>query len=338
MRKFLAATAAIGALAVAALAAHASGDGQLQVVDRVSGPDGGWDYASFDAARHRVYVTHGTTVLALDTATDKLNPNFAPGDRLHEVVVVPNSDLLVTTNSGDSTARILKASDGSLVKSLSVAKDADGGAYDPATGLVVVINGDAGVLTLIDPKQQSVVGTIPVGDPLEFGQPDGKGKFYVNDEKTGEVVAVDLKARKVLAHYPMQGCTRPTGLAYVEGDRVISSCGSNVAKILDAATGHEIASLKIGGFPDAVLYDPKRHLAFVPTALDGQLTVISLAGPDNDKVVATVSTQIGARTGTVDPTSGKVYLPTAEYVLPVPAGQRPTTKPGTFQILVLDRK
>jgi len=25
-------------------------------------------------------------------------------------------------------------------------------------------------------------------------------------------------------------------------------------------------------------------------------------------------------------------------VLPVPAGQRPTTKPGTFQILVLDRK
>lgn len=338
MRKLLAATAAIAALIGIAPATHAAGDGKLQVVERIPGPDGGWDYASFDAQRHRVYVTHGTTVLALDLATDKLNASFAPGDRLHEVVVVPNSDLLVTTNSGDSSARILKASDGSLVKSLSVAADADGGAYDPATGLVVVINGDAGVLTLIDAKQQTVVGTITVGDALEFGQPDSKGRFYVNDEKTGEVVAVDLKARKVLAHYAMDGCKRPTGLAYVEGNRVISSCGSGMAKILDAATGHEIASLKIGGFPDAVLYDPKRHLAFVPTALDGQLTVISLAGADNNTVVETVPTQIGARTGTVDPQTGRIYLPTAEYVLPVPAGQRPTTKPGTFQILVLDRK
>ncbi len=50
-----------------------------------------------------------------------------------------------------------------------------------------------------------------------------------------------------------------------------------------------------------------------------------------------VPTQIGARTGAVDPKTGRIYLPTAEYV-PFAAGQRPTTKPGTFQILVLDRK
>lgn len=336
MRQLFLAAAAIGALA--ALPAPAADDGKLQVVAQVPGPDGGWDLASYDPARHRVYVAHGTTVLALDTTTDKLNPSFAPGDHLHTVVVVPNSDLLVTTNSGDSTARLIRASDGSLVKSLSVAKDADAGAYDPATGFVVVINGDAGVLTLIDPKKQAVAGTITIGDALEMGDADGKGKFYVNDVKTGEVVVVDLKAQKVLAHYPMQGCTRPTGLAYVEGDRVVSSCGSGVAKILAAADGHELASLKIGGFPDDVLYDPKRHLAMVPTALDGKLTVISLAGPNNNQEIASIPTQIGARTGAVDPSTGRVYLPTAEYVLPVPAGQRPTTKPGTFHILVLDRK
>jgi DNA-binding beta-propeller fold protein YncE len=140
----------------------------------------------------------------------------------------------------------------------------------------------------------------------------------------------------VLARYPMADCKRPTGLAYVEGNRVISSC-SGLAKILDAATGHELASLKIGGFPDAVLYDPRRHLAYIPTALDGQLTEIALTGAANNTVVATVPTQIGARTGAVDPTTGRVYLPTAEYQLPVPAGQRPTPKPGTFQILVLGR-
>jgi hypothetical protein len=54
-------------------------------------------------------------------------------------------------------------------------------------------------------------------------------------------------------------------------------------------------------------------------------------------VTDTVPTQIGARTGTVDPRTGRVWLPTAQYNLPVPAGQRPTTKPGTFEVLVLGR-
>ncbi len=139
--------AASALLAFAPLAAHAAeGDGKLQVVDRVNGPDGGWDYASYDPARGRVYVTHGTVVLALDLASGKLNDNFAPGARLHEVVVVPGKNLLVTTNSGDSTAKLLKR-----LRRI-VDQGAQGrrrrrrrlGAYDPATGLVVVINGDAG--------------------------------------------------------------------------------------------------------------------------------------------------------------------------------------------------
>jgi len=141
----------------------------------------------------------------------------------------------------------------------------------------------------------------------------------------------------VVATYAMTDCKNPTGLAYVMGERLISACRNNVAKVLDAATGHEIASLVIGGFPDAVIYDPVRKLAFVPCALDGTLSVIALDGPANNTVIDKVPTQVGARTGTVDPSTGRVYLPTAEYNLPVPAGQRPSTKPGTFHVLVLDR-
>jgi DNA-binding beta-propeller fold protein YncE len=336
-RQLLALCAAASALIAFPLATHAADGGKLQVVERINGPDGGWDYASYDAARRRVYVTHGTVVLAVDLVSGKLNDSFAPGARLHEVVVVPGHDLLVTTNSGDSTAKILKASDGALLKSLSVAADADGAAYDPATGLVVVINGDSGLLTLIDPVKQAVVGTITVGDHLEFGQPDGKGRFYVNVEDKGQVAVVDLKARKVLGRYDMAGCQRPTGLAYVEGGRLISSCGG-LAKILDAASGKEIASLKIGGFPDAVLYDPGRHLAYIPTALDGNLWVIGLTGKDSNTIVESVPTQQGARTGAVDLKTGRIYLPTAKYAAPAEPGKRPQPTPGTFQILVLDRK
>jgi hypothetical protein len=332
--------AAACALVGLPLAAHAAspGPGDLKIVQRIPGPDGGWDYATLDAARHRIYISHTDVVLSLNLDTGKLNPTFAQGSRLHAIVPVPGTDDLVTTNSGDASARIIEASNGALVKSLSVAADADGAIYDPATKTVVVVSGDGGVVSLIDVAHQKVAGTITIGPGLEFAAVDGKGKAFVNVESTGEVAVVDLIHRKLLQRYPMNDCKRPTGIAYVTGHRLVSACGAGGTKILDANDGHEIASFKTGGFPDAVIYDPTRRLVMIPTALDGMLTVISLSGKTNNQVIATIPTQIGARLGAVDPRTGRVYLPTAEYNLPVPAGQRPTTKPGTFQILVLDRK
>ena len=63
MRRTAAWLAVTGALALAAGAQAASG---YKVLDKVPGPDGGWDYATFDTAHNRALVTRGTTVLALD--------------------------------------------------------------------------------------------------------------------------------------------------------------------------------------------------------------------------------------------------------------------------------
>src|SRR5579863_8680496 len=182
-------------------AAAATAAPSLAVVQRIAGPDGGWDYASFDAARGRVYVAHGAQVLSLDVKSGKLNADFAQGDRLHAIVPVPGADVLVTTNSGDKSVKILRASDGTLIKSLSVDDDADGATYDPSSGLVIVINGDPGIVTLVDPKAESVVGTIKVGGSLEFPAVDGKGRLFINVESTGEIAVVDLGKRAVVGRY-----------------------------------------------------------------------------------------------------------------------------------------
>ena len=326
----------VGAAAIAAGAP--AGPSGLRIVDRIAGPDGGWDYASFDPARRRVLITHGTVVMTIDADTGKVDPAFAPpGNRLHAAVAIPGTNLVVTTNSGDDTARIVSAVDGKLLASIPTAKDADGAQYDPKTRLVVVISGDGAALTLIDAKAMKAVGTVAIGEKLEFGAPDGKGRFYVNTEDKSQVAVVDLVSRKVVAHYDLPGCQRPTGLAYVTDDRLVVDCGNGGVNILSAADGHSIATFKVGGFPDAVIYDDQRKLAYIPSALGGTLSVIALSGPANNTIIDTIPTQLGARTGTVDPKTGRVYLPTAEYNLPVPAGQRPTTKPGTFQVLVLGR-
>jgi len=186
--------------------AHPSG---LHVVARIPGPDGGWDYASFDPTRRRVYVAHGAVVLAIDVDSGTLNPAFAQGNRLHAVVPVPGTDLIVTTNSGDNTAKVISATDGRLLASIPTAEDADGAAYDPKSGLVVVICGDAGTLVLIDPKAMKAVGTIHVGDKLEFGQPDGAGLFFVNVEDKNQVAVVDLASRTVLRPARLRKPHRP---------------------------------------------------------------------------------------------------------------------------------
>ena len=323
--------------AAAADASPATGASGLKVVARIAGPDGGWDYASFDPARRRVYVAHGSSVMMIDADSGKVTADFAAGAHLHAVVPVPGTDLIVTTNSGDDTARVLAAADGKLIASIPTAKGPDGATFDPSTGMVMVIDGDSGEVTMVDAKAGKAVGSIKVGDSLEFPAADGKGRLYVNVEDKNQVAVVDIAARKAIARYPLGDCHGPTGLALVAGNRLISACANGVAKILDAASGREIASLKIGPRPDSVLYDADRGFAYIPSALTGTLAVIALAGKADNTIIDSVATQAGARTGAVDPKTGRIYLPTAQFVLPVPAGHRPAPKPGTFQVLVLGR-
>ncbi len=319
----------------AATAQSATGASGLKIVDRIAGPDGGWDYSTYDPERHRIYVARGSDVMTIDLATGKTNPKFAAGSHLHGVVPVPGTNLLVSTNGGDTSAKILNATTGALIASVPTPKDPDSAIYDPHTKTMIVVGGDSGTVSMIDPKAAKAVGEIDVGGGLEFAIPDGKGRLFVNGEDNHEIVVIDLDAKKVVARYPMAGCLRPTGLALVSGHRLISSCQS-VAKIIDSETGKDIATLPIGVGPDAVIYDSGRGMAYVPSGRSGTLAVIALRGPGANTVIDTVKTQVGARSGAVDPATGKLYLPAAEYGPPV-TGQRPAMKPGTFQVLVLGK-
>ncbi len=68
---------------------------------------------------------------------------------------------------------------------------------------------------------------------------------------------------------------------------------------------------------------------------DGKLTVISFDGAP--RVVDTVATKTGARTAALDPATGHVFLPTADFGPAVAAGERPPILPDTFEILVVGK-
>ena len=150
---------------------------------------------------------------------------------------------------------------------------------------------------------------------------------------------IDVKAQKLTAKWKMAGCEDASGLAYT-GDKtklLIASCGNNVAKVVSAVDGKEVASIPIGKGPDAVIYDAQRQLAFIPVGRDGKLEVISVADAAKVAKVQEVPTQFLARTGALDPASGRIYLMTAQVDTaagPGPAG-RPVPKAGSFEMLVV---
>jgi hypothetical protein len=66
--------------------------------------------------------------------------------------------------------------------------------------------------------------------------------------------------------------------------------------------------------------------------------VIHEDAPDHYTVVATVATQVGARTMALDPKTERVFLATAEFVPPPPGTDAPRRRamvPGSFTILVV---
>lgn len=321
-------------LAAASASAQPAGPG-YKVIDRLAGPDGGWDYVRVDTVNNRVLVAHGTSVVAIDLGSKAVS-SFGPGQRLHDAMPVNNGTEVLVTNGGTNTAVFVNAKTGATVATVETGKGPDAAAYDPKTGLALVMDHQGGQITLIDPKAHKAVGTIDVPGDLEAAVADGTGKAFVNVEDKNEVVAVDLVKKTVLAHYPLTGCDGPTGLAYDAAAKLLIAACSNSTDIVDAQTGKVVQTLATGKGADGVAYDPKQKLAFVPAGRDGTLSVIAVAGGGKAKIVQTVQTQVGARTIAIDERNGRVYLPTAKFQ-PATGGGRPGMVPGSFEVLAVGK-
>lgn len=325
---------AAAALMTPASAAMAQPPAAYVLSDRIPIADGGFDYASFDPVHRRLYVSRVGGVLALDVDSKTVTEHLTDAQRTHESLPLNHGKMLLITDSGTNTVHLVDALTGKSAAEIPAGKKPDAAIFDPASGLALAMNGASGDVTLIDPATQKAVGSIAIGGALEFAAADGAGKVFVNIEDQGQIAVLDTRARALVGHYALKGCESPSGLAYAPGaGLLISACANQVAKVLNAATGEEVASLAIGKGPDAVIYDAARKLAFIPCGRDGVLEVIAVRGPKDVAIVQTVTTQPGARTGAVDPKTGKLYLPTAAYTLS--ATGRPTPTPGTFAILVV---
>jgi hypothetical protein len=270
--------------------------------------------------------------MRVDLASGAVTPDLVTSNRGHDALVIPGAGRVLSNSGADNTVTLFEEGAGKIIASLPTGTKPDAEAWDPATRTVWVMTPGSGGITVVDPFSAKVVDTVAVGGSLELGVADGQGQLFVNVEDRNEVVVLDTRTRKIVRRFALAGCDGPTGIAYAPDSKLILSACANGVAVVSTPEGRQVASLKIGPRADGAIYDNRRRLAFVPSGGDGTLAVIRLSGAPT--VVATVQTAVGARTVALDEKSGKLYLPSAQY-LPAVGTARPGMVPGSFRVLIV---
>jgi DNA-binding beta-propeller fold protein YncE len=189
---------------------------------------------------------------------------------------------------------------------------------------------------VIDAATGKVVATIPLGGRPEFPAVDGKGKLYVNIEDKSQIVKVDATKNSVLNTWAVTPCQEPSALAMdAEHHRLFAGCDNKMMAVVDSDSGKVVATVPIGEGVDAGSFNPKTQQVFMSCG-EGVLTVIHEDSPDKYTVTQNIATAKGARTMALDEDANTAYLVTAQRDdKPVPAGQRPTMVPGSFELIVV---
>ncbi len=303
------------------------------------GGEGGWDYLTVDPDRKLLYVPRSTHTMVLDAGTGKTVADIPGQKRNHGVALVPSAERGFITDGADASVTVFDLRSYAVLGKVKAAEDADGVIYDPASGKVLVVCGDAGVMIPISPEMDPATGkadpAVELGGKPEFLAADGQGKAYINLVDKDQVAVVNTKTMKVLTKWPTTPGGSPVGMSMdTARHRLFIGCRKpQKLVVMNADDGKVLADLPIGAGVDATKFDGD----VFASCGDGTLTVARETGSGNFQAVQTVPTPRGARTMGVDPTTHTLYLPTAELEPPSQGQSRPRPKPNTFMIVVVSK-
>lgn len=336
---------ALSIFATVALGRYAAAlDGPYKVLATTKvGGAGGFDYVTADSVGRKLYVARSGPaghVVAFDLDT------LAPAG---DIPNVSGHGATVDSKYGHGfiTSKPVVMFDSktlAVIKTLDVQGNPDGYLDDPYNNRVYILSHVAPNVTVIDAKDGAILGTIDLGGAPEQAATDGKGHLYIDIEDKNSIAVVDATTMAVTAKYDVSskggGCA---GLALDAKNGILfASCRDrNNMIIVSAKDGKILADLPIGKGSDGAAFNPATMEAFSSQG-DGTLTIVKENSPTSFVVEQTVKTPIRAKTLTLDPKTGKIFLITAEFgeMAPPAEGQRygrAPMVPDTFSIVTVGR-
>ena len=308
-----------------------------------------YDYLRADADARRLYITLGKTVAVFDLDSGKQVGEITGLNRAHGVAISPDTGHGFATSGQDNKVLMFDTKTLATLKVIdSTGSNPDGIEYDPGTKRIYVANHGSGQVTVIDPADGAVVGTVAFekGDTLEGLAFDGRGHGFVNAEKQNSVLVFDLATLKPLARWSAAPNEGGTGLACDPATHrlFMATNGNNTMTVLDSDTGKVITSLATAEDADALAFNPDLKRIYVPGGKNGQLTIIQQTSADAYTVLQNLDTKLGCRAVTLDNKTGNALTAAPDYgpapapVKGSPRPPRPAPKPGTFEVIVIGTK
>jgi DNA-binding beta-propeller fold protein YncE len=327
----------IALLAAASLAAPVQAEApaaSFVKAETIAAPDGSWDIAAWDTTHGKLLVAHGRDLLVVDPAHGNAVHEFGTLEGAHGVLALPGGNLALVASGKDNTVRLIDETNGAEAARIAVGEDPDAAilSQDGKNAFVMDAGGALSVLNLAQRKETQRIVLKP---GLEFPVQYAPDKVAVNNEDLNEIELADLATGKMAGAIALTGCTGPTGMAY---DAVtglsLSTCANGKAALVDLASRKLVALVSIGLGPDTAIWDGSHRRFLVPCGKSGTLSIIHMEGR-KPVVEPEVMTEVSARTAAYDPSTGRLYLPSARFEAPVPPAKRGAMIPGTFHILVM---
>lgn len=304
-----------------------------------------WDHVSVDPANRNVLIGRRADGLWIYNIDSGKVSQVDQTKGTNGAAIAPEVGLGMSDNGTFDSVTVFDLKTLAVKQNIKLKNDTDGVGWEPATKTAYTNNGESGTLTLFDPTTGKLGETIELNNTKspEFFGADGKGRVFVNLRDQNKIAVVDFKAKKLATVWPVD-CVQPTGLYFEDkSNRLFVSCRGTkpVMAVVDPNSGKTITTIPIGTNSDAVLWNPIDKLVMSPNGTSGNLSVVKQENPDTYKLVETVATRINARTGTVDPKTGTVFLVAPESTLPAPpeGGKQPPAKfiSDTFSIIQIEK-
>lgn len=279
-----------------------------RTIDLPSHPSGGFDHGDVHLRTGRVFVAHTAmgTVEVIDGVRGVHQATIGGCAEASGMLCAQEHDLVFAAARGAGKVLVLEAESGDMAGEVAVGPKPNGLAWDPLRTRLLVAGVDDFRARLVDPHARRVVAETELpGRPRWCVYDASADRFLVNVREPACVAVLSAETAALQARWPVSS-TGPHGLDLDAAQgRAFVACDGGKVVALALDTGREVASVAIGGGPDAIWYNPDRSRLYVAI---GQPGVVDVIDTREMTLVQELPTEAGAHTSAFDRTRQRFYV------------------------------
>lgn len=319
MNKFL-----CGMVVALALAAPSFGQQSepLKLVKTIDVPGARhWDHFGVDLKGNRLFLSseEEPAVEVFDLKTYEHVKSLTSFKEPHNVFPLPDLKKIYVVDGEASEITVLDYDSYKVIGHIALTIDADPIVYDPASKYLYIVNGGREaktpycLISVVDTAAGKKLADMKLeSNRLEsMAIEKSSQRLFVNMTGINSIGVVDREKRTVTQTWPITAGKDNVPLQYDETTHRLFTATRKPSKlvVVNADSGKEVTSLDAADYVDDLAWDAAHHRIYLPGGGgSGAVTVVQQNGADDYKVIATVPTKAGAKTGRFVPELNKLFI------------------------------